>query len=163
MRFSQLDSITQLEPGKSIVASRILTGHEHYLADHFPNFPCMPGVLVLEAMYQAGAWLLRQSDGFERPIVMLKEVSNVKYGSFVAPGHELTVAVNLMKQVDEHTYKLKGSGTVDGKTAASGVMLLDQFSLAQRYPERGTMDGMARREYLKVFRQLFQPATVETA
>jgi 3-hydroxyacyl-[acyl-carrier-protein] dehydratase len=157
MRFCLLDQITHLDPSGSITAVKRLDPQEDYLSDHFPNFPCMPGVLMLEAMYQAGAWLLRERDDFTRPIVMLKEARNVKYGNFVEPNHVLTVTVNLMSQVDEHCWKVKGNGTVDGKPAVSGVLVLDQFRLAERHPARTPMDAVPRREYLKVFRRLYNP------
>lgn len=158
MRFSLIDKIVELKPGQSILAQKTLQGSEDYLKDHFPNFPCMPGVLMLEAMYQAGSWLLRQTDDFARPIVLMKEVRNVKYGSFVEPGQTLTVNVQVMKQVDDHTTKMKGQGTVEGKSAVSGVMLLDQFRLAERYGSAESLDLVSRREYLTKFAELYQPA-----
>ena len=64
MRFDLLDRIIELQPGVRITAVKCLTMAEEYLADHFPNFPVMPGVLMLEAMTQAGAWLVRVERGF---------------------------------------------------------------------------------------------------
>ena len=55
MRFTLLDRIIDFEPGDRITAVKSLAMAEEYLADHFPNFPVMPGVLMLEAMTQAGA------------------------------------------------------------------------------------------------------------
>ena len=153
MRFSLIDRITELTPDKSITAEKFLTGDEEYLADHFPNFPCMPGVLMLEAMYQAGAWLLRQSDNFARPIVLMKEVRNVKYGNFVGPGQTLIVDLHVQK-VDGSVTKLKGQGTVDGKQAVSGILLLDQFRHGDRYESDDAADPISRREYLTAYRKL---------
>ena len=62
MRFSLIDRIVELEPGERVTATKSLTMAEEYLADHFPHFPVMPGVLMLEAMTQAGAWLVRVSE-----------------------------------------------------------------------------------------------------
>ena len=53
MRFTLIDRITELKPGVSITAVKGLTLAEEYLQDHFPRFPVMPGVLMLEAMFQA--------------------------------------------------------------------------------------------------------------
>ena len=64
MRFSLIDRIVELEPGVRITAVKSLTMAEEYLADHFPHFPVMPGVLMLEALTQAGAWLVRVERGF---------------------------------------------------------------------------------------------------
>ena len=85
---------------------------EDYLKDHFPRFPVMPGVLMLEAMYQASAWLVRQSEGFINSIVVLKEARNIKYTDFVTPGKELVVTAEILKQ-DDTTTTLKAQGTID--------------------------------------------------
>ena len=53
MRFSLLDRVTAIEPGRSITAVKAVTLSEEYLADHFPRFPVLPGVLMLEAMLMA--------------------------------------------------------------------------------------------------------------
>ena len=60
----------------------------------------MPGVLMLEAMYQASAWLVRQSEGFAHSVVILKEARNIKYADFVTPGKELVVTAEILKQDD---------------------------------------------------------------
>ncbi|MGA2254534.1 MAG: hypothetical protein ABSG53_07735, partial [Thermoguttaceae bacterium] len=62
MRFLLIDRIVDFQPGAQITAVKSLTMAEEYLADHFPNFPVMPGVLMLEAMTQAAAWLIRLSE-----------------------------------------------------------------------------------------------------
>jgi 3-hydroxyacyl-[acyl-carrier-protein] dehydratase len=105
--------------------------------------------------------LLRETDHFDRPVIMLKEVRNVKYGTFVAPGQTLVLTVSLEKQIDDHTYKLKGQGTVDGKSAVSGVMICDQFRLSDRYGTPESMDRVCRREYRSVYVKLQPPIVVE--
>ena len=79
MRFRFIDRITQLEPGKHIEAVKHLSGDERYLDDHFPRFPVMPGVLMLETMYQAGLWLVRRTENFAHSVVLLNEARNVKF------------------------------------------------------------------------------------
>ena len=64
MRFVLIDRIIDLQPGQSLVAIKNLSLAEEYLADHFPGFPVMPGVLMLEALTQAGAWLIRDMENF---------------------------------------------------------------------------------------------------
>lgn len=59
MRFTLLDRVVAIDPGKTITAIKTLSLSEEYLADHFPRFPVMPGVLMLEAMTQAAAWTIR--------------------------------------------------------------------------------------------------------
>ena len=66
MKFILIDRISVLERGQRIVAHKALSLAEEYLADHFPAFPVIPGVLMLEAMVQASAWLVRRS-GFAPP------------------------------------------------------------------------------------------------
>src|SRR5690349_1993879 len=62
MRFTLIDRIVELEPGARIKAIKALSMAEEYLGDHFPKFPVLPGVLMLEALTQAGAWLVRSSE-----------------------------------------------------------------------------------------------------
>ena len=80
MRFLLIDRIVDFQPGARITAVKSLTMAEEYLADHFPNFPVMPGVLMLEAMTQAAAWLIRLSEDFAHSVILLKQAGNVKYG-----------------------------------------------------------------------------------
>src|SRR5205085_912982 len=111
MRFSQIDRIIDLKPGVCITATKSLDAAEEYLKDHFPLFPVMPGVLMLEAMYQASAWLIRGSEDFAHAFVLLKEARNVKYAEFVKPGQTLTVTAEFVKQ-DHDTTRLKASGAL---------------------------------------------------
>src|SRR6476469_10858950 len=112
MRFCLLDRIVELEPGVRVTGVKRLRPDEDYLQDHFPRFPVMPGVLMLEAMYQASAWLVRSSEDFKHAAVLLKEARNVKYSDFVTPGKELVVTAEILKQ-DDSSVTLKASGTVD--------------------------------------------------
>src|SRR5690349_17293898 len=106
MRFALIDRILELEPGAKVVAQKNLSLAEEYLADHFPGFPVMPGVLMLEAMTQAGAWLVRATEDFAHSIVVLSEARNVKYGNFVEPGQTLTVTAEL-GELNDREVKLK--------------------------------------------------------
>ena len=139
MRFCLLDRIVELQPGSRVVAVRRLRPEEEYLKDHFPRFPVMPGVLMLEAMYQASAWLVRQSEGFAHSMVVLKEARNIKYADFVTPGKELVVTAEILKQDDSLT-TLKTQGTIDGNVAVNGRLVLERFNLADRYPKRANTD-----------------------
>src|SRR5437867_9896042 len=95
MRFNLIDRIVALEPGRSIQAVKNLTLAEEYLADHFPTFPVMPGVLMLETLVEAGAWLLRISEDFRHSVIVLREARGVKYGNFMEPGRSLMVTVEM--------------------------------------------------------------------
>ena len=83
MRFNLLDQILEVKPGQSLRAVKNLTLGEEYLADHFPTFPVMPGVLMLQTLVEAGAWLLRLSEDYRHSVIVLREVKNIKYGNFM--------------------------------------------------------------------------------
>jgi 3-hydroxyacyl-[acyl-carrier-protein] dehydratase len=156
MRFCLLDRITDLQRGTKITAVKLLRPDEDYLRDHFPRFPVMPGVLMLEAMFQASAWLVRDAENFKHAVVALKEARNVKYSDFVTPGKQLVVTSELLKQ-DETTATLKTQGTVDGNPAVSGRLVLERYNVGDRFPIRGNCDPYIRRWMRNVFDRLMTP------
>jgi len=147
MRFVLIDRIVALEVGSRITAVKNLSLAEEYLADHFPGFPVMPGVLMLEAMTQAGAWLVRASEQFAHSMVVLKEARNVKYASFVEPGQQLTVVAEISGENERET-KLKAWGTVDdtGVTVVSGRLTLERYNLAGNDPQAAEADEVLSRQ-----------------
>jgi len=155
MRFCLLDRIVELEPGVRVTAVKRLRPDEEYLKDHFPRFPVMPGVLMLEAMYQASAWLVRQSEGFAHSMVVLKEARNIKYADFVTPGKELVVTAEVLKQDDTLT-TLKAQGLLDGNVAVNGRLIVERYNLADRYPSRTNTDPYLRQELRGVLKKLLQ-------
>ena len=70
MQFILIDQITELNEDSDITAIKALSIAEEYLRDHFPLFPVMPGVLMLEGLFQASAWLVRQSENFSNSMIM---------------------------------------------------------------------------------------------
>jgi 3-hydroxyacyl-[acyl-carrier-protein] dehydratase len=158
MRFCLLDRIVELEPGVRVTGVKRLRPDEDYLRDHFPRFAVMPGVLMLEAMYQAGAWLIRQTEGFAHSMVVLKEARNIKYSDFVTPGKELLVTAEIVKQ-DQSLTTLKTQGTIDGNIAVNGRLVLERFNLADRHPHRRNTDPYLRHELRKVLQRLLVPAS----
>jgi 3-hydroxyacyl-[acyl-carrier-protein] dehydratase len=157
MRFTLLDRITELEVGARIEAVKNLTLAEEYLADHFPLFPVMPGVLMLEAMTQCGAWLVRASEDFIHSMVTLAEARAVKYADFVRPGQVLTVTAEILSQ-DERETKLKTTGAVNGSVCVSARLVLCRYNLAEVRPDQKTSDAIVRAEMRKLFSLLYQPA-----
>lgn len=154
MRFTLIDRITTLDPGKSITAVKNLALSEEYLADHFPGFPVMPGVLMVEAMVQAGAWFMRHEDDFAFSMVVLKSARAVKFVSFVVPGRTLHVTAELVgSTAGECTFK--GSGTVDGESMVSARLTLERFNLADRNPRLAEADEVQRQAARALFRQLW--------
>jgi 3-hydroxyacyl-[acyl-carrier-protein] dehydratase len=156
MRFCLLDRITELQRGVKITAVKLLHAEEDYLRDHFPRFPVMPGVLMLEAMFQASAWLVRSSEDFKHGAVLLKEARNVKYSDFVTPGEELVVTAELVKQ-DNSTATLKAQGTLRGNIAVSARLILEKFNVGDRHPSRAYCDSYSRKKMKQVFDRLMAP------
>ena len=111
---------------------------------------------MLEAMYQASAWLVRQSEGFAHSVVLLKEARNVKYSDFVAPGQTLVVTAEILKQ-DANTTSLKAQATVNGNIAVNARLLLERFDLADRFPLRKDTDSYIRNETREVLAGLLAP------
>jgi 3-hydroxyacyl-[acyl-carrier-protein] dehydratase len=157
MRFQLIDRIQRLEPRKSIAAIKNLSLAEEYLADHFPGFPVLPGVLMIEALTQAGAWLMKASEEFAYSTVMLRQAKAVKFNSFVSPGKALAVSLDVVSWVDGEC-TLKGTGTVDGLSAVSARLVLKRFNLADANPSMAKADALAIDAAKDVFRQIWQPA-----
>lgn len=129
VKFVLVDQLIALEPGKKIVMAKNVSMAEEYLADHFPGFPVLPGVMMLEAAVQAAAWLVRQSTGFERSLVVLKEARGVRYGTFVAPGSTLVITADAVEiAAGRSDFKIKG--TVNGATAIQARLELAHLNLA---------------------------------
>lgn len=145
MRFQLIDRVTHWEPGQSIRAVKNLAMAEEYLADHFPSAPVMPGVLMLEGLVQASAWLIRASEDFAHSIVTLKEARAIKYANFVEPGQTLEITAEIVAH-DDHETKLKAQGTVAGSVAVSGRLVLTRRNLADTNPAEAVRDEYCREE-----------------
>jgi len=156
MRFTFVDRVVDLQPGVKITTVKSLSLAEEYLADHFPRFPVMPGVLMLEAMTQAGAWLVRVSEDFAHSIVVLKEARNIKYAAFVEPGQMLTVTAEIVKH-DERETQLKAQGMVGDRVAVSGRLVLERFNMIDSRPDMGPTDAFVCRQMRALLALLYQP------
>src|SRR3954464_3717525 len=140
MRFVLIDRILDLQPGKSLVAVKNLSLAEEYLADHFPGFPVMPGVLMLEALTQAGAWLIRDMEDFAHSVIVLKQAKTIKYGSFVEPGRQLELRVDLVEHGPRET-SFKGKGIIEGQVMVQGRITLTRYNLRERNPSLHATDA----------------------
>jgi len=140
MRFVLIDRILEVNSGQSLVAVKNLSLAEEYLADHFPGFPVMPGVLMLEALTQAGAWLIREAEDFAHSIVLLKSAKTIKYGSFVEPGRQLQLRVEMVSR-GEKECTLKGVGMIDGQEMVKGRIVLTRYNLREKDPLLHTTDA----------------------
>ncbi len=106
MHFSLVDRILERSEDR-IVTIKLVSNAEEYLQDHFPGFPVLPGVMMLEAMVQAGRALADPDDAAPLPLV-LGGVKALKYGRFVKPGATIRVTVVRQKNLEDGAVDLKG-------------------------------------------------------
>jgi len=159
LKFSLIDRITRVVVGRELEAVRALSLGEEYLGDHFPGNPVMPGVLMLESVSQAAAWLIRISTDFDKSMVLLKEARNVKYGRFVRPGDVLSIRVEQIKATEEGLM-FKATGTVDDERAVSARIVMEQFNLADRDAALAENDRMVRQNMRAELAAIMDPAVV---
>lgn len=156
MRFSLIDQITELKQGESISAVKNLTLAEEYLQDHFPGFPVMPGVLLVEALVQASAWLMRSTEDFSYSSVLLDEAKAVKFNSFVKPGDQLVIQSQLKKKIDENHWSFKATGNVGDTNVISAKLTLKQFNLKDEQPAIAAGDQVQTKAMRELFEVLYQ-------
>jgi len=140
MRFNLVDRILEVESGQRIRIVKNLTLAEEYLADHFPTFPVMPGVLMLETLVEAGAWLLRITEDFQHSVIVLREAKNVKYGNFMQPGKSMIVTAELT-ELGPVDAVFKGKGEMDASSTVSAKFTLTRYNLRDRRPELARADA----------------------
>jgi 3-hydroxyacyl-[acyl-carrier-protein] dehydratase len=154
MRYVLVDKILELESRRRIVAVKNLSAAEEYLADHFPGFPIMPGVLMLEALCQAGAWLVRVSEDFRHSIILLRAARAVRYASFVEPGRQLLLEADWVSSNDRHV-EVRATGRIGDEAVVTARLTLTRFNLADRDPRLAKVD----QRLVDWFRQLYPTLT----
>jgi 3-hydroxyacyl-[acyl-carrier-protein] dehydratase len=159
MKYCQLDRITSLEPGKRLTAERTLRAEEEYLQDHFPRFPVMPGVMMLEALHQAAVWLIRTGDQFQSPLVLLREARSVKFGDFLTPGETLEITVEAVKEDGKHT-TVKATASKQGRVTVSARLILERCDTGD--PAWLGTDEQVRSFSEQQFRDLFGDVVMTT-
>jgi len=160
MRFYLVDRILELAPPKRIVAVKNLSLAEEYLADHFPAYPVLPGVLMLEALVQSAAWLVRASTDFEKSVILVREVQNVRYGTFVRPGGQLVMTVEAV-EIGPDQSRFKATGTCDGQQAVQAKLTLEHLNVADEDPGRAELDDRLRAHWREQFRLIGGPQALE--
>lgn len=116
--FLLLDTIEELEPGKHAVARKCVSYNEPFFAGHFPQEPVMPGVLIIEAMAQAGAVAMLSQPQMKGRTAYFAGIQSAKFKQKVLPGDVLELDVAITK-VKGPIGIGKGTATVNGKLAAS--------------------------------------------
>lgn len=157
MRYNQLDSIVEVVPGQRLVARRTLRAEEDYLRDHFPKFPVMPGVMMLESLFQAAMWLVRIEDGFSSALVTLKEAKNVKFGDFLAPGETLEITAEWGK-IEGRLVSVKASARKENRLTVAARLVLEKTSTGD--PDRLQTDDFIQKYSKLQFSRLFGQANL---
>ena len=127
--FALVDRIIDYVPGEKAVGIKNVTFNEPFFPGHIPDFPLMPGVLMVEAMAQVGGIILVQLPGMQGKFFAFAGIDNVRFRRPVTPGDRLTMTVELLSLKRNRIAKMQGTGEVDGELAVKGEML---FSLIER-------------------------------
>lgn len=122
--FILVDRILELEPGKRVKALKNVTINEPFFQGHFPRSPIMPGVLIMEAMAQAGGVLVIESLPPEKhgSLVYFMGIDKARFRQPVVPGDQLILEIEMIKSRGKAA-KLAGIATVDGKRVAEAEVL----------------------------------------
>ena len=119
--FLLLDKVEELIEGKKVVAKKNVTVNEEFFNGHFPGEPVMPGVLIIEALAQAGAVALLSLEEFKGKTAYFGGIDKAKFRQKVVPGDVLTLEVELLK-VKKVAGIGKGIAYVDGKKVAEAEL-----------------------------------------
>ena len=131
LNFTLVDKIEELVSGKTIRAIKQVSMAEEYLADHFPGFPVLPGVMMLECAIETAAWLIHEHLHFAPGLVILKEARQIRYGHFVSPGQTLTVTADVLRLAPDAS-EFKVRGVVGSATAIQGRITLAHIRLGEQ-------------------------------
>ena len=121
--FLLIDRILEAEPRKRIVALKNVTINEPHFQGHFPDYPIMPGVLMVEAIAQAGgALLLTEYDDRDDKLMVFTSIDSAKFRRPVVPGDQLRIEVTVLNWRTS-AVKMRGVATVEGKVACEATVM----------------------------------------
>ncbi len=120
--FLLLDRIVEFDPGKRVVAIKNVTINEQFFQGHFPDYPIMPGVLVVEAMAQAGAIIMMEAiPDHKTKLAVFSGIERAKFRRSVTPGDQLRIEVNVLS-FRPRAGRMEGKAYVDGKLACEATL-----------------------------------------
>jgi 3-hydroxyacyl-[acyl-carrier-protein] dehydratase len=119
--FLLLDEVLELDPGRRVVARREVRGEDPWFAGHFPERPVMPGVLIVEAMAQAGAVAVLIEEENRGKIAFFAGIDDCRFKRIVSPGDVLTLTCEI-DSVRGPIGRGKATAHVDGELAARGTL-----------------------------------------
>jgi len=121
--FLLVDRVLEIEPGRRIVALKNVSINEAFFPGHFPGAPVMPGVLIVEALAQAGAvLLLHDMPDRASKLVYFTGIDGARFRRTVVPGDQLQLELEVIKRRTK-SCKMRGRATVEGKLAAEAQIL----------------------------------------
>ncbi len=120
--FLLVDRVVELEPGRRAVGLKNVTMGDPFFQGHFPSYPVMPGVLIVEALAQVGAVALLTTPEFAGKLALFAGIDNVRFKRQVKPGDRLRLAVEL-SQIRRGIGAGTGQATVDGELACKGEFM----------------------------------------
>ncbi len=121
--FLLVDRVLEMEAGRRVVALKNVTFNEAFFNGHFPGAPVMPGVLIIEAMAQAGAvLLLHDMPDRESKLVYFTGIDNARFRRAVTPGDQVLFTLEVLK-LRSRTCKMHGTAQVDGRVVAEADIL----------------------------------------
>ncbi|MDR3775335.1 MAG: 3-hydroxyacyl-ACP dehydratase FabZ [Terracidiphilus sp.] len=141
-----IDRIVEFEPGKRVVAIKNVTINEQFFQGHFPDFPIMPGVLVVEAMAQAGAIIMMEAiPDRKTKLAVFSGIERAKFRRSVVPGDQLRIEVDVLS-FRPRAGRMEGKAYVDGKLACEATltcMMVPRTSGKAEAPEAAKEAGAA--------------------
>jgi 3-hydroxyacyl-[acyl-carrier-protein] dehydratase len=145
--FLLIDRLMEIERKKRIVAIKNVTINEPFFAGHFPNFPIMPGVLIVESIAQAGgALLLTEIPDRENKLMVFTGIDRAKFRRPVVPGDQLRIEINVLNW-RPRAVRMEGRATVDGKLACEATVMCQ---LVPRTPETAAAPAQPAAEPVSV-------------